>query len=159
MEECVMRDLYSILKKLNIFFEEVSHPPAFTVLDIQKLDLKIEGTGCKNLFLTDHKKFYLYILEESKKADLKKLAKILSVSRLSFASVEDLKTILKLEQGSVTPFGIINDLENQVLLILDQSLKQKKLLFHPLVNTKTISIEFDDLIRFIEFEKHDYILL
>lgn len=159
MEEYIMKELYNVFKQLNIHYEEVVHPPVFTVLDIQKLDLKIEGTGCKNLFLTDHKKFYLYILEESKKADLKKLAKILSVSRLSFANVEHLKTILNLEQGSVTPFGIINDLENQVLLILDQNLKQKKLLFHPLVNTKTVSIEFDDLIRFIEFEKHDYILL
>lgn len=153
-----MKELYQIFEQLHITYEEISHPPVFTVEDIQKLQLKIKGIGCKNLFLTDHKKYYLYILEENKKANLKQLAQLLKISRLSFASTNKLKEVLNLEQGSVTPFGIINDQKQQVLLILDSDLKQKRLLFHPLINTKTIALEFDDLLRFIQFEKHDYII-
>ena len=67
--------------------------------------------------------------------------------------------ILKLKIGSVSPFGIVNDSENKVTLLIDSDLKNKKLLFHPNINTKTISIEFDDLIKFIEYEKNKYILI
>lgn len=73
------------------------------------------------------------------------------------ASNSELNQILNLEQGSVTPFGIIYDNENKVELILDKDLKNKKLFFHPNINTKTISIQFQDLIKFIEYEKHNYI--
>jgi len=89
-----MRNLYEIFNKLDIFYEEFSHLPVFTVADIQKLSYKIEGTGCKNLFLVSHENYYLYVLEENKKANLKDLSKNLGISRLSFASIDDLKDIL-----------------------------------------------------------------
>lgn len=153
-------NLYDILKKINIEFNEIEHEPVFTVEQAQVVKEKIEGTGCKNLFLTDNKgKYVLAILNENKKANIKKIEKAVNTSHLSFAETTALKNILKLEQGSVTPFGIINDVDNKVLLAIDVDLKDKKLLFHPNINTKTISITYDNLVRFIEFEKHNYILI
>ena len=67
--------------------------------------------------------------------------------------------ILKLEKGSVTPFGILNDTDNKVLLVIDKELKDKRLLFHPNINTKTISVTYDNLIKFIKYEGHNYVLL
>lgn len=153
-------NIYEILKGLNIQYEEIEHEKVFTVEQAQNVKSKIEGIGCKNLFLTDRKgKYILVVLEDSKKANIKELAQISDMNRLSFASDEELKNILKLEQGSVTPLGIINDIENKVLIIIDKNLEHKKLLVHPNINTRTISIKYDDLIRFIEFENHKYILI
>ncbi len=151
-------NLYDIFIQLNIKFEEIKHEPVFTIKQAQTIKNKIDGTGCKNLFLTDKKgKYFLIILQENKKANIKEIAKIVNTSHLSFTKISELKDILHLEKGSVTPFGIINDITNKVLLVIDKDLKGKKLLFHPNVNNKTISITYDDLIKFIQFEKHHYI--
>lgn len=64
----------------------------------------------------DH--YYLYVLEENKRADLKFLARFLQVSHLSFASEEELQNILGLEKGSVTPLGILHDKQNLVTFYL-----------------------------------------
>ena len=153
-------DLYEVLKKLNIEFKEIEHKAVFTIEQAQGIKDKIEGLGCKNLFLTDKNgKYILLVLSENKKANIKQIEKIVNTSHLSFAKETELKKILQLEQGSVTPFGILNDNDNKVMIVIDKDLKGKKLLFHPNVNTKTISISYDDLIKFIEFEKHNYKLI
>ena len=119
----------------------------------------IEGLGCKNLFLTDKKgNYFLLVLEENKKANLKELAKLLNVSKLTFGSEEALQEILGLEPGSVTPLSIINDKENKVLLIIDNDIVEEKILVHPNTNTKTMSIEFKDIEKLIEYTNHKYIL-
>lgn len=151
--------LYDKLKALNIEYKQIEHEAVFTVLEAQDILKKIDGLGCKNLFMKSNKNnYYLVILRDDKRADIKKLKEILKVSELSFAQEENLEQILKLQKGSVTPFGIINDKNNLVKLIIDKDLKNHKVLFHPNVNTKTISLNFDDLIKFIENEKHSYIL-
>ena len=153
-------NLYEILDKLNIKYEEVEHEAVFTAEQAQFIKVEIEGIGCKNLFLTDKKgKYFLVLMEDNKKANIKEIAKITGASHLSFASKDELEKILLLKQGSVTPLGIINDIENKVILVIEKELKDKKLLLHPNTNTKTIAINYKDLIKFIEFGKHKYILV
>lgn len=153
-------NLYDIFRKLDIEFEEIEHEPVLTVEQAPAIKSKIEGTGCKNLFLTDKKGNYvLVILEENKRTDIKQIEKLVGTSHLSFAKTIELQNILQLEKGSVTPFGILNDVDNKVVLVIDINLKDKKLLFHPNTNTKTISITYDNLIKFIKFEKHNYMFL
>ena len=65
--------------------------------------------------------------------------------------------ILKLIPGSVTPLGIVNDTENKVTVLLDKELTQNKVLVHPNRNTATISIKYQDLIKFIEKLDHNFI--
>lgn len=153
-------ELYEILKKLKINYDEVKHEAVYTAEQSKFIENEIDGVGCKNLFLTDKKgKYFLVLIEENKKANLKEIAKMTNTSHLSFASGEELEKILSLKQGSVTPLGIINDAENKVVLVIDKELKDKKLLVHPNINTKTISIKYNDLIKFIEFGKHKFILM
>lgn len=150
-------ELYDVLKELNINYEEVEHTPVYTVQDVKDLKLTIKGTGCKNLFLKNKKKeYYLLIMQEDKVADIKDIGKRANASHLSFGNETELKDILDLERGYCSPFGIINDTENKVVLIIDRELKGKKLLFHPNRNTATLSIDYKDLIKFIEYEKHEY---
>lgn len=151
-------DIYDILKELNIDYDEIQHEAVFTVDEAKIINNRIIGIGCKNLFLTDKKgRYFLILMEENKRANMKEIARLLNVSHLSFASTEALKNILKLKQGSVTPLGIMNDRDNLVELVIDSDLKNKKVLVHPNTNTRTISIDFNDLIKFIEYEKHKYV--
>ena len=151
-------DIYDILKELNIDYDEIQHEAVFTVDEAKIINNRIIGIGCKNLFLTDKKgRYFLILMEENKRANMKEIARLLNVSHLSFASTEALKNILKLKQGSVTPLGIMNDRDNLVELVIDSDLKDKKVLVHPNTNTRTISIDFNDLIKFIEYEKHKYV--
>lgn len=149
--------LYNILQELNINFEEVEHLAVETIEEAERLNLPITGQGCKNLFMKDKENnYYLIIIVDTKKADIKYLQKLLKVSKLRFANEEELLEILGLQKGSVTPLGIINDKENKVTLLLDKDLKDKKLLFHPNINTKTISLNYNDLINFINSQSHKY---
>ena len=115
----------------------------------------INGVGGKTLFLKDKNNYYLYLLDDTKKADLKSIAKTLNIGRLSFGSEEELYNKLKLKRGSVTPLGIIND-NGSVILIIDKDLKNKKILTHPNINSATISIEYEDLIKFINYCNNKY---
>ena len=146
------------LKELNINYEIVEHDAVYTVEEAKQKVPYIEGIPCKNLFLKGKKKgYFLYTLPEDKQVNLKELAKFLHVQSFHFASHDDLKNILKLIPGSVTPLGIINDTENKVIVVLDKELTKNKVLVHPNRNTATISIKYDDLIKFIKCLNHELI--
>ena len=104
--------IYDELNKMNIKYEAVEHEPVHTMEDMDRLGLPAKGTLCKNLFLRDAKgkRHFLVTADENAKVDLKALARQLGTSSLSFASEERLEKYLKLKQGSVTPFGLINDI-------------------------------------------------
>ena len=150
----------SLLKDLDIKYDEITHKAVYTIEEVLKEDIpsKIEGIECKNLFVKYKSNYYLIFIDSSKRADLKSIAKFVGVQKLSFASLEELKNILNLDIGSVTPLGIINDKDNIVTLIIDKDLKGKKVLVHPNDNTKTINLGFDDFIKIIEHLNHKYIL-
>jgi Ala-tRNA(Pro) deacylase len=57
--------------------------------------------------------------------------------------------------GAVTPFGVVNDAESSVRVVLDRGiLDREPLNFHPLDNAMTTSIGAQDFIRFLEAENH-----
>ena len=145
-------EILEVLDKLNIKYDIQEHKPAYTVDDLKDVFLNMEGIGCKNLFLKDAKKnLFLYTLPEDKRADLKTLPEKINSKRLSFANENDLQTYLGLIPGAVTPLGIINDKDKKVTVVLDKELKNKNVLIHPNRNTATISIKYDDLIKFIKY--------
>ncbi len=140
------------LKRLGISYVRHEHPPVFTVDEAEKHWGSITGAHCKNLFLRNKKgnRHYLIILESSKNADLKALTKQLGEDRLSFASAERLMRYLGLEAGAVSPFGLINDRNKEVQVVVDHDLKTvQRLNFHPNVNTATVGIDFADFEKFL----------
>lgn len=155
----VSSSIYDVLEQLSIPYQEVRHEPVYTVEEAKSIPIEISGIGVKNLFLKDASNHYfLYLLEDDKRADLKSLAKFLHTSHLHFGSEEELQNTMHLSRGSCTPFGIISDDENVVVVILSESLLSQKLLFHPNRNDRTISISYYDLIRFLEAEGHVYLI-
>ena len=88
------------------------------------------------------------VLDEE--ADLKSIKSQINSTALSFASEERLEKHLGLSKGAVTPLGIINDDEHLVNIVLDEDLKNEEILgVHPNVNTSTVFISYNDLIKFI----------
>ena len=146
--------VYALLKELDIPFVRHEHPPVYTVEEAKQYWNDIPGVHCKNLFLRDKKgkNHFLVVMPHDKPLDLKKMASIIGADNLSFASPERLMKHLRLEPGSVTPFGIINDEENNVRVIVDTDLiSPGKVNFHPNVNTRTVTISADDFKKFLAY--------
>jgi len=145
--------VFKVLKALNIEYQLVNHPAAYTVEDMDNMDMNRFGDGCKNLFLRDDKgrRHFLVVLAKDKTADLRSLQAQLGCSRLGFASEERLYKYLQLHKGEVTPLGIINDSNTSVEVVVDNDLAGKnKLGVHPNDNTATVWISFDALKKVIE---------
>lgn len=153
-------DIYEVLNALNIKYEEIEHKAVYTVQEALDEDIpnKINGIECKNLFVKSKRKYYLIFLTAEKRADLKAIANTVGEKQLHFASEEELKEILDLNIGSVTPLGIINDTKNLVTVLIDKDLENNKVLVHPNINTKTLALDIKNLKKIIEFLNHKYIL-
>ena len=96
------------------------------------------------------KKFWLIILPFDKKFDFKEFEKRLN-DRLKFANINNLKEILELEPGSVSPFGLINDKENITKLLIDKEVWDSDWVsFHPNINTETLELKGEDFRKFAE---------
>jgi Ala-tRNA(Pro) deacylase len=154
--DCGMEDqkqrVYDALDKLKIKYEVVEHEPVHTMEDMDRLGLPEKGTLCKNLFLRDSKgkRHFLVTCDEKKTVDLKSLGRQLGGGNLSFASEDRLEKYLGLKQGSVSPFGLMNDTDHAVEFFIDKDLsKCKSLGIHPLENTATVFLSFKDLDKFL----------
>ncbi|PIW36597.1 MAG: prolyl-tRNA synthetase associated domain-containing protein [Candidatus Kerfeldbacteria bacterium CG15_BIG_FIL_POST_REV_8_21_14_020_45_12] len=149
-----MKDIFQVLNDLGIAYVEHKHPPLFTVEDSEKHYKQVKGGRSKNLFLRNRKgdRHYLIVIEASKQLNLTSLADVLEEVQLSFASPERLLKHLGLTPGSVSPFGLINDEEKAVVVIIDKALLQyDRLNYHPNINTATLEIAQPDLGRFLEW--------
>ena len=144
--------VYAALDALGIAYERHEHPAVFNAEDASQYWNPIAGTQCKNLFLRNKKgdRHYLVVLEISKRADLKDLVKVVNDDRLSFGSPERLMAELGLTPGSVSPFGLINDGDGSVRVLLDRDLRHaERLIFHPNINTASVVISWADLEKFL----------
>jgi Ala-tRNA(Pro) deacylase len=141
------------LTELGIPFTRHEHPPVATVDEASAHWEGIDATHCKNLFLRNQKgsRHYLVVLTASKKADLRAVADQIGDGKLSFASPERLMTHLGLTPGSVSPFGLINDRDHVVRVVLDRDFQAAaRLAFHPNINTATLTVSAADFKKFLD---------
>lgn len=138
-----MKPVEEYLESRGIQYTKHTHPAVYTCEEAEKHCAHIPGISSKNLLLQDEKKqrFILLIIPDYKRADLKSLAPIFGVKKLSFASPETLLRLLSLTPGSVSPFGLINDTDKQVELIIDRDVWASPIVtFHPNDNTATLEL-------------------
>lgn len=143
--------VYSYLHDLGITYAKHEHPAVYTVEEANQHWDAISGMHCKNLFMRDKKgrRHFLVVVESSKQVDIKALNETLG-NRLSFASPERLSKHLGLEPGSVSPFGLINNEDNAVKLLLDQDIQHvDEVSFHPNVNTVTLTLQKEDFLKYV----------
>ena len=140
------------LDELDIPYELTEHPAVYTIADMEALGLLEQGEVCKNLFVRDNKgrQHFLVVAPEERAIDLKALATVLDSTRLSFASAERLEKYLGVATGAVSPFGVINDGEHEVVVALDAGLKgNPRIGVHPNDNTATVWLKAEDLVQLL----------
>lgn len=150
------QDLLAQLDALGIAHRTVDHPPVFTVAESAHVKIDLPGGHTKNLFLKD-KKGGLWLLSALAETsiDLNALARLFGVGRFSFGSAALLEETLGVTPGSVTAFGVLNDVDGKVRMLLDAALFDvDPVNFHPLRNDATTAIGHADLVRFLESTGH-----
>lgn len=147
-------EIYKLIKEKGYWYEITEHKAVFTMDEVNDIYVPYPEYDAKNLFVRDDKKrnYYLITVKGNKKVDLKEFRKNNNTRPLSFASENDLMTILNLIPGSVTPLGLLNDQELKVSFYLDKEFLTGKEIIgvHPNDNTATIWLKVEDLITLIK---------
>ncbi len=147
-------EIYKLIKEKGYWHEITEHKAIFTMDEVNDIYVPYPEYDAKNLFVRDDKKrnYYLITVKGNKKVDLKEFRKNNNTRPLSFASENDLMTILNLIPGSVTPLGLLNDQELKVSFYLDKEFLTGKEIIgvHPNDNTATIWLKVEDLITLIK---------
>lgn len=146
------QEVYDFLTSRGIEYEVTEHDAVFNMEEMSHVELPHPDADAKNLFVRDDKKrnYYLITVRGDKRVDLKKFREEHSTRQLSFASENDLMSLLGLIPGAVTPLGILNDSEKKVKLFLDEELLKCGLIgVHPNDNTATVWLKTTELIDII----------
>ena len=151
--------VYDLLDSLKIDYERCDHEPALTMEDCEAVDDAMGVRMCKNLFLCNRQKtdFYLLLIPADKPFKTKELSAQLGVSRLSFASGDDMERFLDIHPGAVSVLGLMNDKECEVRLLVDEDLLECEYFgAHPCVNTSSLKFKTSDLFeKILPAVRHD----
>ncbi len=149
----------SFLREKNINFSE--HLVESTIFPPGKQFWKDRDMlRCKNLFFRDNhgRNHYLLIFNYYKKINIKSLQEITGRGSMTMASHWRVEKYLGLKPGFISVFGLLNDSEKHVKVIIDKELDQEKeLSFLP--NTegeRFISLGFKELKEFLKNTGHEY---
>ena len=145
--------VYEFLDRNNISYEKLEHEAVTTMEEMDAAGITQKGTVCRNLFLRDAKgrQHYLVTVMEEKHVDTKVLAKDIGSTRLSFGSAERLMDHLGVTQGSVSPLGVLNNENSDVIVVFDRDLVgNTQVGLHPNDNTATVWMDFKDIQKIIK---------
>lgn len=147
----MLNNVYEILDKNNIYYELITHPPVYTSEEADKYVAGKDVIKAKNLFLKNKHGYFLVMLPDNHRLDLKLLKKKLNTSTLHFAREEDLKQKLDIQSGAVSPFNLINNYERDVVLVIDSLIAKanRDIVCHPNDNTRSLILSVKDLLAVI----------
>lgn len=152
---------YDLLDSLNIAYERIDHEATNTIESCLEVEQSLGIHICKNLFLcnTQKTRFFLLMMPGNKKFKTAIFSKQMGCSRLSFADNESMEELLDISPGSVSVLGLMNDKSNKVQLVIDQDvLKEDFIGCHPCINTSSLRISTNDLLKkILPAIHHDYI--
>lgn len=147
------KQVLSLLKQHHVDYQLYHHPAVFTSEQADQYLKDKDFARCKNLFLKtrNNKNYYLFMLPDKKRLDMKKAREQLNCGSLTFASENDLESKLGVKSGAVSPLNLLNDKSNQVHLVVDQAAvnENDKVGVHPNDNTMTVVLKWTELARFV----------
>lgn len=130
------------LNDRHIPYDYFEHERAHTIDDCLKMPfIDKDVTICKNIVLCNRQqtRFYLLLLRPHTPFRTAVVSKALGSSRLSFAPEEILQSKLHLGSGSVSPFGLIFDSDQEIVLCCEKAVMDTpKIAFHPCDNAATL---------------------
>ena len=142
--------VYDLLESLGVAFSRVDHEAVDTIDGCFEIEELLGIHICKNLFLTNSKRYryYLLMLPGEKQLVTRELARQIGSTRLSFAGPDKMSELLDLTPGSVSVFGLMNDSGNSVTLLIDRDILSWEYVgAHPCINTSSLKIAANDLIN------------
>ena len=149
-------ELLALLRRLDIPYRLYEHEAFSTVEEADERGLVMPGLNLKCLLNKDKKTgiFYLVILEDHRKLDVKLFGALTGWKKTTFASADELYDKLGLTPGSVSPLGLVNNDGHDVVLVLEKAVTDAAddtlLNFHPCRNTATMGIAKADFVRLAE---------
>ncbi len=151
------KEILELLDHEGIPYTYFEHPAVYTMEEMRLLNLPDSECVAVNLFLRDDKKRYYYLVTMSgrHKTDLKSMRHILGTRPLSFASENDLRKILGIEKGNVTPLAAVNDTDSRCETIIDIRFQNRKIGIHPMVNTAMVFMNGTDLFNLLQRAGHN----
>jgi len=171
--EAAIKQVLDFLNANNIDFEIYRHPPLPTIEIALEYWKNITATHCKNLFMRNHKgnRHYLISFECHKELAIHTLEHKVKEGKLSFSSPERMYRCLGLHPGSVSPFGLIHDMDiaqtadpkelfpngHRVKFFIDRDLqKAERVSFHPCDNTASVVVSHDGFMKFLALWGGEY---
>lgn len=142
----VSQEISEFLSERRIEYKRYSHKPIFTMEDGKEI-AKYTGTDpCKTLLVVNRQyQYYMLLLKHDTRISLSQFAQIIGSSHLSFATSESLKFILHSTKGSVSPLGLIFDINKMVGLFIDKYLLQQEfIMVHPCTNNESFIFKSSD---------------
>ncbi|MFN8015444.1 MAG: prolyl-tRNA synthetase associated domain-containing protein [Acidimicrobiia bacterium] len=148
-----------LLDNLGIKYRWEDHEAVFTVKE--SLALLDKQLPTKNLVLQDKTgRTIMVIMHGITRLDTKLISQELNTKKLNFAKPDVLMEKLGVTPGSVSVFGLLNDNNNDIEVILDSNiLSDKEVGFHPNDNTASIFFKGSELKKIIEATGHDAIVM
>ena len=151
------KELYEKLKEIGIYDYTVKeHPPLFSVEDVIANDCMMPGLNFKNLLIKDKKAetYYLVILEDSRKMENKYFKEFTGWGKIRFAHPEELYERMGLKPGSVSPYGLLNNSEHDIIIVVDHAIaaadEDELINFHPNRNTATLTVKKHQFVKYLE---------
>ena len=116
--------IYRTLTRLSIPFQRVENDPAITMEDCQAIDDRLQMQTVKTLFLCNRQQtaFYLFVTPGDKPFRTKDFSAALGVSRVSFATPEQLERLMGTVVGSATVFSALLASAREVRVVFDRAL-------------------------------------
>lgn len=147
------------LREAGVECSLLIHPAANTMELCRGIGEEQGARHCKNLFLTNKHgtQFRLLLMHPDKPFRTSEVSKALGVTRMSFASNEQLNEILGLEQGFVSVMGLVNECakrayaEGRLFVVIDEELlKWERICVHPNTDRASLVIKAEGLIELLE---------
>lgn len=141
---------YLLLENNGVPYIRAEHEEAATIELCEEVEKVIDGKICKNLLLCNRQQtdFYMLLVPGDLVFKTKYLSSQINSSRLSFASGEQMESLLNVTPGSLTVLSLLFDPEKKVRLLIEKSLlKEEYIACHPCVNTATVKFKTEDLLN------------
>lgn len=143
--------VFDLLESLQIPYTNYEHIPVFTCDDAKWVE--VPGKRVKSLLLRNEKKtrYYMVVLEDYKRLDIKQFAQKVNDTKMSFASESTMIEKIGVTPGHVSPFAMINNLQKDIQVVFDSELQNTTIGIHPLQNDNTVVILQSDVEKYLSF--------
>ncbi|MDU6522419.1 YbaK/EbsC family protein [Enterococcus devriesei] len=124
----LQKEVYHALAKLKLDFQRVATDEVITMEDCQQINERLSMDMVKTLFLCNRQKtaFYLFVTSGTKLFKAKDFSQALQVARVSFASADQMETMLGTQIGAATIFSTLIAESKEVQLVLDQEVVENE---------------------------------